>query len=140
MHLAALPGALPVPHSALAARHAVARALAPAAPRLVRASRRSAMAAHAAAAAFEPFAPFEFASAGRIVFGRGEALKRVPAAAKAMGGTVALIVVGSSTARAQPFADALNALGVKHAFFSIGAFLARRWRRAVPALIRSAQR
>ena len=73
------------------------------------------------ATAAAELAPFEFASAGRIVFGRGEALKRVPAAAKAMGGTVALIVVGSSTARAQPFADALAALGVRPVFFSIGA-------------------
>ena len=82
----------------------------------------------------EPFQAFEFASAGRIVFGRGEALKRVPAAAKAMGGTVALIVVGSSTARAQPFADALAALGVKPVFFSIGARRARL--SAAPASLR----
>ena len=71
-------------------------------------------------------APFEFASAGRIIFGRGEALKKVPAFAKSCGGTSALIVVGSSTARAQPFADALKELGLKATFFSIGACHARR--------------
>lgn len=69
---------------------------------------------------------FEFASANRIIFGRGEALKKVPAAAKALGGTSALIVVGSSTARAQPFADALKELGLKSTFFSIGASGSRR--------------
>ena len=77
-------------------------------------------------ASAEPVAAFEFASAQRIVFGRGEALKKVPAAAKALGGTSALIVVGSSTARAQPFADALKELGLKSTFFSIGAWRARR--------------
>jgi hypothetical protein len=96
-----------------------------------RVARRAAMATPVASA--EALAPFEFASAGRIVFGRGEALKRVPAAAKAMGGTRALIVVGTSTARAQPFADALNALGVSCTFFSIGACRAAAWRgRAAP--------
>ena len=69
---------------------------------------------------------FEFASANRIIFGRGEALKKVPAFAKSCGGTSALLVVGSSTARAQPFADALKELGLKTAFFSIGACRARR--------------
>ena len=69
---------------------------------------------------------FEFASANRIIFGRGEALKKVPSAAKALGGTSVLIVVGSSTARAQPFADALKALGLKSTFFSIGASGLRR--------------
>lgn len=103
---------------------------------------------------------------GRIVFGRGEALKRLPGAVKEFGvrrqhafssgnvsgaeihavcslritagcfhktmdclddallrdtqGTKALIVTGSSTTRAQPFADALRAAGYEVAFFSIG--------------------
>ena len=63
---------------------------------------------------------FEFVSAGRIVFGRGEALRRVPKAAKELGATSVLIVVGSSPTRAQPFADALQALGIATCFFSIG--------------------
>jgi len=104
-----------IAHSALSSRRCVAAAPAPA-QRL-----RCARPRRAAIASAEAVAPFEFASANRIVFGRGEALKKVPAFAKSVGGTHALIVVGSSTTRAQPFADALTALGVKSSFFSIGA-------------------
>ena len=39
----------------------------------------------AMADAADAVAPFEFASAGRIIFGRGEALKRTPGAVKDFG-------------------------------------------------------
>ena len=86
---------------------------------------RAVRARRVAMATAEGVPSFEFASANRIIFGRGEALKKVPAFAKSCGGTSALLVVGSSKARAQPFADALKELGLKTAFFSIGACRAR---------------
>ena len=124
MHVAALHtgfGAGRVSHAALSSRRCTASPAAVAAPRL-----RTARARRVAMASAEGVPSFEFASANRIIFGRGEALKKVPAFAQSCGGTSALLVVGSSTARAQPFADALKQLGLKTAFFSIGACRARR--------------
>ena len=74
----------------------------------------------AAAMATEPLQPFEFASAGRIVFGRGKALQTVPQWAKEQNAKSALLVTGTNTQRAQPFADALKALGVRTTFFPVG--------------------
>ena len=65
-------------------------------------------------------APFEFASAGRIVFGRGKALEAVPLWVQEHGAKSALLVTGTTTHRAQPFADALHRLGVTTAFFTCG--------------------
>ena len=53
---------------------------------------------------------FEFATAGRIVFGEGT-VREVPAAAAAMG-TCALIVTGASPGRAAPLLADLEAAGV----------------------------
>ena len=118
--LHATVGAGRVSHAALSSRRFTAAPVA-SAPRA-----RAVRARRVAMATAEGVPSFEFASANRIIFGRGEALKKVPAFAKSCGGTSALLVVGSSTARAQPFADALKALGLKTAFFTIGACRARR--------------
>ena len=114
-------GASRVSHAALSSRRSAALPAAVSAPRV-----RTVRARRVAMATAEGVPSFEFASANRIIFGRGEALLKVPAFAKSCGGTSALLVVGSSTARAQPFADALKKLGLKTAFFSIGACRARR--------------
>jgi alcohol dehydrogenase class IV len=63
--------------------------------------------------------PFEFCSAGRVVFGRGEALRRVPPFVAELGCISALLVTGSSSARAQPLAAALTAAGVSVTFFAL---------------------
>lgn len=65
-------------------------------------------------------APFEFASAGRIVFGRGKAMEAVPLWVQEHGAKSALLVTGTTTHRAQTFADALHRLGVRTAFFTCG--------------------
>ena len=114
-------GASRVSHAALSSRRSTPLPAAVSAPRV-----RAVRARRVAMATAEGVPSFEFASANRIIFGRGEALLKVPAFAKSCGGTSALLVVGSSTARAQPFADALKKLGLKTAFFSIGACRARR--------------
>lgn len=88
------------------------------APRAAHSSRPAvARAAHPAMAA--GVAPFEFASAGRIVFGRGEALRRVPPAVLELGCRSVLFVTGSSTGRAEPLAEALRAAGVAVSFFGL---------------------
>jgi len=88
------------------------------APRAVQSSRPAvARAAHPAMAA--GVAPFQFASAGRIVFGRGEALRRVPPAVLELGCRSVLFVTGSSTGRAEPLAEALRAAGVAVSFFGL---------------------
>ena len=60
---------------------------------------------------------FEFATAGRIVFGEG-AVREVPAAAAAMG-TRALLVTGSSPERAAPLLAGLETAGVACVPFAV---------------------
>jgi alcohol dehydrogenase class IV len=60
---------------------------------------------------------FEFATAGRIVFGEG-AVREVPAAAAAMG-TCALLVTGSSPERAAPLLAGLETAGVACVPFAV---------------------
>ncbi|HXB68097.1 MAG TPA: iron-containing alcohol dehydrogenase [Candidatus Acidoferrales bacterium] len=60
---------------------------------------------------------FEFATAGRIVFGEG-AVREVPAAAAAMG-TRALLVTGSSPERAAPLRAGLETAGVACVTFGV---------------------
>ncbi|MEO8597137.1 MAG: iron-containing alcohol dehydrogenase [Candidatus Solibacter sp.] len=60
---------------------------------------------------------FEFASAGRIVFGEG-AVRQVPAAARSMGRR-ALLVTGATPGRAEPLRHALEAAGMEVATFAV---------------------
>lgn len=60
---------------------------------------------------------FEFATAGRIVFGRGCAREAAPLA-KSLG-RHALVVTGAHPARAEPLAQGLKAEGVACTFFSV---------------------
>ena len=66
-----------------------------------------------------PLSNFEFATAGRIVFGEG-AVHDVPAAARAMGRR-ALFVTGGSPDRAAPLRAALEAAGVECVPFAVPA-------------------
>lgn len=63
-------------------------------------------------------AKFEFATATRIVFGAG-ALRDLAKLVAEIGGTRALIVTGSSPARAVPLLDLLSTAGIDFATFSI---------------------
>ena len=60
---------------------------------------------------------FEFATAGRILFGEGR-LAEAGAAARELGSR-ALLVTGSRPARAQPLLDLLQAAGVEAATFAV---------------------
>jgi alcohol dehydrogenase class IV len=61
--------------------------------------------------------PFEFATAGRILFGEGS-LRQVPAAAASLGRR-ALLVTGASPDRAAPLQRALDAAHVSSVLFSV---------------------
>jgi len=61
--------------------------------------------------------PFEFATAGRIVFGAGK-LKELPAVMRPFGRRV-LLVVGSSLQRAQPVVQMLEETGIDVATFHV---------------------
>jgi alcohol dehydrogenase class IV len=63
--------------------------------------------------------PFEFASATRIVFGRGAAFTAIKDIRKL--GSRALLVTGRDVRRAAPFADALISTGMSVEFFPQGA-------------------
>ena len=90
--------------------------------------RMPAVAASAAAAplaspvqAAAPVSPavFEFASAGKIVFGRGT-VSRVPSLVAELGGTRVLVVVGQSPSRAAPLVAALRSAGLEATVFCCG--------------------
>lgn len=58
-----------------------------------------------------PVPSFEFASAGRIVFGRG-CSDRVPGLCKELGATRVLVVTGATPTRASPLLAALRSAGL----------------------------
>ncbi len=60
---------------------------------------------------------FEFATASRIIFGRG-VVNEVPPLAAGMGGR-ALVVIGRNAERSEPFLDSLRKTGVKTFAFSV---------------------
>src|SRR5688572_3925793 len=60
---------------------------------------------------------FEFATAGRIIFGRGTLKELAPAAVKF--GKRTVVVTGRSTARAGPVLELLKKAGVEAGTFSI---------------------
>jgi len=64
-----------------------------------------------------PRSRFEFATAGRIVFGAGTLAEAAPAAAQF--GQRAFVVTGSSPARAAPLIESLRASGIETVAFSV---------------------
>jgi alcohol dehydrogenase class IV len=60
---------------------------------------------------------FEFATASRIIFGKGT-LKEVPPLAAEMG-NCALLVTGRNVERAKPLLELLNEIGMKNYIFSV---------------------
>ncbi len=63
------------------------------------------------------FERFEFATASRIIFGRG-VVREAPLLAARMGGR-ALVIVGRNAERSEPFLDSLREAGVKTFAFSV---------------------
>lgn len=61
---------------------------------------------------------FEFATAGKIIFGRGTLAQLAPAAASL--GKHALVITGRKTERAKPVFDLLAGAGIAVEFFSVG--------------------
>ncbi len=65
-----------------------------------------------------PAAAFEFASAGRVVFGGGE-VRQAPQALRGLGARQVLVVTGRTTQRSAPLRSALAAEGIESVTFPV---------------------